>query len=118
MTKNELAIHESILLWEELARTGSVLKNTAIKNLYLSGALTKDHYYSGCPLCDNVYNGLGVDCKQCPWLQKDSDPWYVRCVMKGSPYVLWEDTIADTETMKALAQDVLDLIRTFKAKEI
>jgi len=58
------AITEAMILWDELARTGSASKPATIRELHQKGKLLFDHYKNCCPLCESFRND---GCKNCPW---------------------------------------------------
>ena len=114
VSEREVAIADSIALWKELSETGSWNKRVSIEKLFSEGMVSKEKYIMDCPLCD-LY---GDDCMRCPWPFSTEAVFEIKCRCADivSPYSLWErlSVIKDATTLKKYAQNVLNLIKTFR----
>ena len=111
MNINITPLEESIVLWKELARTGSINKKATLENLGLG------EKYNSCPLCQVAkdQSDILLECKKfCPvdintgWsfnTEKASRP----CSQDGSAYHVWQNSRTE-EYRKNSAKMVLRLL--------
>ena len=104
----QLAIKETIILWEYLADEG-LGKREAIRILIKNGKLSKNSYYADCPLCQEFKQQDG-NCFNCPWpkskITKDSPA----CLGLDSPYYEWINAFT-LKDKKIVAQKIVNLIK-------
>lgn len=93
MIKRQIkAVEESIILWGELAATGSDSKYEAVTDLYANGDLPRELYLYNCPLCEYARRNRDAseisdnDCDDCPW--PGTGPG--RCLDEDTLFCAWE----------------------------
>jgi len=83
--QDELAVKECLVLWKYLAQSGSNDKRSAIKKLHKQGKLSKEHYTTNCPFCEQFFV-----CSNCPWRTVSNlDDKCTGCMQYGSHYLAW-----------------------------
>jgi len=90
MTKDELRIlarTECLILWDELARTGSRSKLDTIRALHRIGRLSLDRYGCDCPLCEFLREDGKLSCENCIWPGDKRKT--ARCIRYNSPFYEW-----------------------------
>ena len=105
-------LDEAIVLWSEMAITGSSDKGGIIKRLFNRRDLLKPNYLNGCPLC------AAHTCVDCPWPGYDFVITIGRaqCCIVG-PYKKWVNA-TNTEDRKRWSRCIWRMLREIKRRNV
>ena len=120
----EVALDESIGLWQALAISGSQRKKLVAERLFAEGRLCSAYDNSFfCPLCaygyqfvvtvDDVWSMAEKDrerCNHCPWPGEK----YRQCLRESSPFYVWNKLARTRKEHQRAASKVLQLLKKLR----
>lgn len=97
-----VAIVESMLIWDELSRTGGNNKLGVVRKLYKERKISSNQYNLMCPLCNEYWDPSA--CHDCPW----PGVGHTRC--ERGLYGIWAYLARNNEDRMKYAKRIFEML--------